>query len=312
VEVVGPATDVAGEHALTDFTIVICTRDRPEHVLATLDALSTQSDRRHPVLVIDQSDTVDDRLRERAATDPLLEVVHDDGRGLSRARNLAWRRLRSTWVVYLDDDCRPEGAWESALATTLAGVGSDVGFVSGHVSGEDRPAGDYLEVTAFHVDEPRLRRGRWTRPWRIGFGVCMAVRHDVIERLGGWDERLGVGSPHGFGAGEDMDFNYRFLRSGGLALATPTVRARHQQWRSAAELPSLYERYLAGWSAFAVKQLRTGDRLGGIWLWLLGLQDVVRMVASAGRRRSRLRAVVAVAKARGLALGTARGLRFPW
>lgn len=297
--------------AAHDFTVVICTRDRPDQVLATLDALDRQTDRRHPVLVIDQSRTTDPELLARAGGDPLLDVLHDDGAGLSRARNLAWRRLASEWIVYLDDDCRPEPTWEAALAATLPAA-SGVGFVSGHVTGEDRPPGDYLEVTAFPVDREQERGGRWTRPWEIGFGVCMAVRRRDIERLGGWDERLGVGSADGFPAGEDMDFNYRYLRAGGRAYATPAIRASHEQWRSTAELAPLYERYMAGWCGFAVKHLRQGDVLGGLWLWQLGLRDLLRMTASAARRRSRLRAVVARAKARGLVRGTWRALRYPW
>ena len=294
-----------------DFTVVICTRDRPVHVLATLDALDAQTQRTHRTLLVDQSATQDEHLAARVEDDPLLELLRDEGRGLSRARNLAWARVTTPWIVYLDDDCRPEPTWEHELSQVLR-AHTDVGFVSGHVVGEDKPPGDYLEVTAFPVHDEQVRAGRWTRPWSIGFGVCMAVRRVDIERLGGWDERLGVGSECGFPAGEDMDFNYRFLRAGGRALATPRVRASHEQWRSAAELAPLYERYMAGWCGFAMKHLRGGDLLGGLWLWSLGLLDLGRMAASAARRRSAFRAAVARAKLRGLVDGTWHGLRFRW
>ena len=295
-----------------DFTVVICTRDRPDHVLATLDALDAQTERAHRTLIVDQSARPHDALAARVDGDELVELLLDDGRGLSRARNLAWARVTTPWVVYLDDDCRPEPTWEVELSHVLR-EHDDVGFVSGHVSGEARPAGgDYLEVTAFPVHDEQVRAGRWTRPWLIGFGVCMAVRRTDIEQLGGWDERLGVGSEQGFPAGEDMDFNYRFLRAGGRALATPRVRASHEQWRSTAELAPLYERYMAGWCGFAMKHLRSGDPLGGLWLWSLGLLDLSRMTASALRRRSTFRAAVARAKLRGLVRGTWQGVRFPW
>ncbi len=109
-----------------------------------------------------------------------------------------------------------------------------------------------------------------------------------------------------------MDFNYRLLRAGGRALTTPIVRARHEQWRSGAELAPLYRRYMAGWCGFAMKQLRQGDVTGGLWLWGLGAVDALRMLASAARRRSTFRLRVALAKLRGLVDGTIAGLTHRW
>ena len=296
-----------------DMAVVICTRDRGDQVALTLDALDLQTWHGFDTVVVDQSRPVDVRLAARAAADcDRYQVVVDEGAGLSRARNLAWRLLNAEWIVYLDDDCRPEPGWAAALAEVLARAG-EVDVVSGHVSGGAPPAGEeYLEVSAFPVTDEAVVTGRWTPPWKVGFGVCMAVRRATIEGLGGWDERLGVGSGGPFGAAEDMDFNYRLLRGGGSGLVTPLVRASHEQWRPAAELAPLYERYMAGWCGFAMKHLRGGDVLGGLWLWSLGLVDASRMLASAGRRRSRLRLGVAVAKARGLAVGTAKGISRAW
>ena len=139
----------------------------------------------------------------------------------------------------------------------------------------------------------------------------MAIRRDRIEVLGGWDERLGAGT-RPFPASEDMDFNYRLLRQGDRAFITTAVRASHQQWRSPAELPALFEGYMAGWAGFAMKHLRQGDVRGGLWLWSLSLRDIARSAGGALRRRSALRLRVLVAKVRGLLSGTARGLLMRW
>jgi GT2 family glycosyltransferase len=211
--------------------------------------------------------------------------------------------------VYLDDDCRPEAGWALALRETLLSR-PDVDFVSGHVGGHDQPPGDYLAVTVYPVEEERLRHGRWTRPWEIGFGVCMAIRRSMIERLAGWDERLGPGAS--FPAADDMDFNYRLLKAGGRALATPHPRAHHHQWRAPEELGPLFRGYMVAWSAFAMKHLRTGDVVGGLWLWYWGLLDVARLAGSAVRRRSWLRLRVAAYKLHGIVTGTVRGLTYRW
>jgi len=290
-------------------TVVIATRNRPGLLLTTLEALDAQS-RPAAALVVDQSDEADPRLDEAVRARPWLRVVRDPGRGLSRARNVGCREAGSRWIAYLDDDCVPEPDW---VERTLAAVTShpDVAWISGHVADVGAPTGEYLPVTLFRVDEDAEIAGRWVRPWHIGFGVLMIVRRDVIERLGGWDERLGAGT-HPFPGSEDMDFNYRLLRSGERVFLTPSIRAAHHQWRSRADLPALYEGYMASWAGFAMKHLRQGDVRGGLWLWGLGAGDLVRMTASAVRRRSRLRGRVATAKLRGLVSGTANGLRTRW
>jgi GT2 family glycosyltransferase len=291
------------------FAVAICTLKRPEQLKRTLDALVAQ-DLWFPVLVVDQSPDEDVALSERAAAWPQLTVVRDPGRGLSRARNLAWRELQAEWLAFVDDDCLVEPGWASALAEEIERH-PEVSFISGDVSAHDPPDGDYVPVTIHRVLEPRLLRGARLRPWAIGFGVCMAVRRSAIERLGGWDERLGPGCPR-FPAADDMDFNYRLLRSGASAYLTPRLRARHEQWRGSDDLPALYEGYMIAWAGFSMKQLRTGDVAAGLRLWSYGWLDVARMFASSICRRSPWRARLSARKLRGVLKGTLRGLREPW
>jgi GT2 family glycosyltransferase len=291
------------------FTAVVCTRDRPDFLPATLDALLEQPD--FPVLVVDQSTELDERLAARAAAEPRLSVVRDPGRGLSRARNVGAAEAWTDWVVFVDDDCIPEPDWSRRLAEALERAPAEVDIVSGHVEGAT-PSADYIPASEFPVGRTAIMRGgRFRHPGRVGVGVCFAVRSAAVERLGGWDERLGPGAPD-FPAADDMDFNYRLLRSGGAALLTPEVRSRHEQWRTPEQLEPLYRGYLKAWSAFAMKHLTSGDVAGGLYLWTIGLVDFLDMLASALGRRSRLRLRVALAKLRGLAEGTAAGLRTRW
>jgi GT2 family glycosyltransferase len=285
------------------FTVVVCTRDRHGQVARTLEALRAGSVADFPIVVVDQSDVP-------LARDD-VEVVHDRGRGLSRARNVGLRRVRTEWVVYVDDDCLPERDWAERLGEELA-AHPDVALVAGDVPGAGAGGSDdYVAASAFRVDRERVRAGRFTHPGLVAFGVCFAVRRSVAERLGGWDERLGPGVPD-FPAADDMDFNYRLLRAGERAYQTPRVRAVHEQWRAPQDLPALYRGYLAAWSGFAMKHLRTGDVAGGLWLWTIGVVDALDMLASAVGRRSRLRLRIALAKLRGLVEGTVKGLTRRW
>lgn len=292
-----------------DLTVAICTRDRPEQLARALDALRRQTLSGLPVLVVDQTAGANALDPDRDGGLP-LEVCRDTGTGLSRARNIALERAATEWIAFVDDDCVPEPDWAEQLVEAIRSH-PEVALVSGEVIETELPGGDYLPVAVFPVRREGGRRGRFTHPGAVAFGVCFAVRRAVAAGLGGWDERFGPGVA-GFPAADDMDFNYRLLRSGARTWVTPRVRARHEQWRRGHDLPRLYGGYLAAWSGFAMKQLRTGDVAGGAWLWLIGAIDVAHMTASAVRHRSRLRAEVAVAKLRGLGAGTARGVARRW
>jgi GT2 family glycosyltransferase len=278
--------------------------------MRTLGTLDRQTRCDFPTIVVHQSDHPNERLDAWQAAGERRLVIQDDGRGLSRARNIGWRRVTTEWVVYIDDDCLPVDDWAERLQEELS-AHRDIDFLSGHVDHGQLPRPDYVSVATKDVREARVLCGRWTRPQALGFGTCMAVRRSMIERLGGWDERLGPGVPD-FPASDDMDFNYRLLRAGGTAYLSPRVRVVHDQWRTPEELGPLLRGYSASGSAFAMKHVRTGDVLGGLWLWLSGPKTVLRTFASGLKRRSPLRLKLAWWRLRGLAAGTVKGLRRKW
>jgi GT2 family glycosyltransferase len=294
----------------TSFAVIICTRNRADSLARTLDALQNQSARGFAVVVVDQSDLPDERLTARSAANGGLRVIRDEGRGLSRARNIGWRATSEDWLVFVDDDCLVEPGWAAALGQEIR-AHPEAEMVTGHVGARGGLAGEELNVTVFPVVRPGWRRGRWTRPGALSFGVCFAVRRGAVERLGGWDERLGPGVPD-FPAADDMDFNYRLLRAGGGAWLSPEPRAEHDQWRRPEDLPGLYRGYVAAWSGFSVKTFRGGDRLGGVWLWLYGVADVLHELKTAAEQRSRLRLRLTRAKLEGLVGGTRRALGRSW
>jgi GT2 family glycosyltransferase len=291
-------------------TVAVCTRGRPDKVRATLDALDAGAPG-VPLLVVDQGASPDAALAERAAADTRMRVLHDSGRGLSRARNLALAAIDSDWIVFVDDDCLVAEDFGAALIAEIA-AHPEADWIAGDVRAGPSVSGDddLPPVTTFPVDRPLVRRGGRTLPGAIGFGVLFCVRRSTAERLGGWDERLGPGVPD-LPAADDMDFNHRLLRSDGAAVLSPTVRAVHDQWRSPDEVVELQRGYSRAWAGFACKHLGHNAG-GGLRLWAWGLVDVLDMAASAARRRSPLRARIALAKLRGLLEGTTLGVRRRW
>lgn len=288
-------------------TLAVCTRGRPERVRATLDALDRGAPGL-PLIVVDQGDIPSSELAAHAERSGRMRTIHDGGRGLSRARNIALRAAESDWVAFVDDDCLVAPDFGAALTAECA-AHPEADWIAGHVGGASGD-GDLPAVTTFPVERPLIRRGRRTMPGAIGFGVLFCVRRATAEWLGGWDERLGPGIAD-LPAADDMDFNYRLLRAGATAVLSPAVRAVHDQWRSPGEVVELQRGYSRAWAGFACKHLCGGD-LGGLRLWAWGVVDVLDMADSALRRRSWVRARIAAAKLRGLLEGTAIGLRRRW
>jgi GT2 family glycosyltransferase len=282
------------------FAVVVATRNRPAAVMGLLDALERQSDRDFDVVIVDQSDSANAEVEQRVAGSERLHVIRDDGRGTARARNLGWRSVGSTWVAFLDDDTPPAPDWAESLRAELV-AHPEVDMVSGPVAAERSEDDGLPALGGFAVEEPQVLAGRYVRPWRVAGGIC-TVRRATVERIGGWDERLGPGAPE-FLACEDMDFNYRLTRAGGRVYLTPRVRVSHDQWRTGDEVLDLYAAYNRAWGGVVMKHLKTGDPVGAARLAAGRLRGIWRI-----RRSGQL----ARAELGGFLRGTARGLRHSW
>jgi GT2 family glycosyltransferase len=289
-------------------TVVVCTRNRADQLARTLDALAGQSDRDFDTLVIDQSDGVDSALQSRERSTDRFEVQRDQGRGLSRSRNLGWKRAGSDWIAYIDDDCVPDPDWAGELKQAIA-THPEVSFVSGHVRPDAEFQGE-VPLSTVGITTEKIVRGRRLRPDAVGVGAFFALKREWLDRLGGFDERLGTGTD--FPGSEDMDFNYRFLETGGVALMTPRVRVVHEQWRTPQEELKVWRGYFRGWAGFTIKRLRGGDITGGLLMSLLGIRTVAGVVWGSIRMRSMFQLRRAWAMLVGLLSGTARAATRRW
>jgi GT2 family glycosyltransferase len=290
------------------FAVALATRNRPAAIMGLLDTLERQRGS-FEVVIVDQSDPPDTELEARVSASPRLHLVRDEGVGLARARNVGWRSIGATWIAFLDDDTPPDPDWAERLREELE-ADPDADMVSGAVALRGAADGDYGGLGAFVVEEPQVVSGRWTRPWRVAGGIA-TIRRSTIERLGGWDERFGAGSPD-FPASEDMDFNYRLTRSGGSVYLTPRVRVGHEQWRAGHQVLEVYAAYNRAWGGMVVKQLRTGDPLGAALLTAGRLRGIWKIVKSAARSRSSARLGLARAELAGFLRGARTALRRSW
>lgn len=285
-------------------SVVVPTLERPDQLERCLRSLLACDPAPAEIVVVDQS--ADDRTRRLVGElgAPGLRCEWLEQRSASAARNHGAALASGEYVALLEDDAEVGPGWVGDVGRALAELREpDVLF--GAIDQAGRVDRQGLAVSTHEVSRPTV----WSRrahPARPGFGGHMVIRREALAEVGGFDPRLGPGSPF-FGA-EDIDLNYRLLRSGRVVASTPAVRMLHHQWREPDTIPRLMYGYNLGHSAFCAKHLVRGD-LRPLWFVAVQAAGDVKMLASAVRRRSWLRARVAAWRWAGTWRGLAAGVR---
>ena len=95
-------------------TVAVCTRDRPEDLRRTLDALMLLPDDGQEYLVIDNCPATE-ATKELVKNYPKVRYVREEVPGSSAARNCALREAKHEFVAFTDDDAAPDPNWLRSL-----------------------------------------------------------------------------------------------------------------------------------------------------------------------------------------------------
>jgi GT2 family glycosyltransferase len=285
-------------------SVVVPTMNRPDYLERCVRSLLAGPGTPDEIIVVDQS--ADDATQRRVASEfdgAPVRWVGQERASASLARNRGVELAGSEYVALIDDDAEVEPGWLQAALAALDELGRPDALYGAILSPEPMDRRD-IAVTTHEVASPTVWPRR-THPSKVGFSGHLVVRRSVFLAEGGFDPRLGPGSA--LVSAEDVDFNYRLLRAGRRVASTPAMRMLHHQWRERDAIPRHMYRYNFGQSAFCAKHLRAGDR--GVLRVLVGQAGGdVKMLASAVRRRSWLKARVAAYRG----VGTVRGLVAGW
>lgn len=170
--------------------------------------------------------------------------------GKCRQLNAGLRAARGTVALLTDDDVRVEQPWADEMASCFADP--KVGIACGRVLGLSRVPGSEEPPALPPGDAP-------LETWRFAHGAAMAVRRQAAFDSGGFDERLGPGTPAG---GEDHDFVLRVRRRGWRVLLADALPVRHLDWRTGDEDRKNALSYERGGGAVVGAALRRSPREG--------------------------------------------------
>ncbi len=244
-------------------SVVIGTRNRPEHVRDCLRQLLEVDYTSFDVVVVDNAPDTDE------TRDAFTEVVGEDTRfrylrlsrpGVSRARNAGIAAATGPLVAFIDDDVRVDRFWLQGLVRAFARVPTAV-CVTGLVATREivGPEQRYFDSRVSWAAnlEPRVYHPTSVEPlhpWaagRFGAGANMAFRLDAVRVLGGFDVNLGPGTKAK--GGEDIDLFVRALLAGGDLVYDPAVLAWHLHRSDPGDLEKQMFGYGVGLTAYLTK-----------------------------------------------------------
>jgi GT2 family glycosyltransferase len=202
--------------ASPSFDLVVATVGRTDELVRLLDSLEAQDYERLRVIVVDQND--DERLSQALLGRPGALIRLRAARGLSRARNVGLQVVEADVVAFPDDDCvYPPGLLDRVATRfsedpSLDGIAGRTADADGSSSSSWKR--DAATLTADNV-------------WNRANAATIFLRHELVTRVGDFDERLGLGSGEPWSSGEEIDYLIRALRTGARIEYEPGLLVQH-------------------------------------------------------------------------------------
>ena len=174
--------------------------------------------------------------------DPRVRVLREPMPGISSGRNRGVAESSGEILAFTDDDATVDQNWLRAIGSRFA-ADPDVDALGGLVLPSELETAPQLWFEEYYggfstsfepsvvslgsVDDDALFP---YAPRRFAAGCNMAFRRSVLERLGGFDVELGVGTlAHG---GEDLAIFIQLVTSGGTVAFEPAALVRHTHRRT--------------------------------------------------------------------------------
>jgi glycosyltransferase involved in cell wall biosynthesis len=180
-------------------SVVVPTYRRPALLARCLAALVGQSLESDDYEIIVADDAASDKTRQQVeelathAGVAIRYVLVTARHGPAAARNTGWRAARASVIAFTDDDTVPDPGW---LAAGIAALESDPGLAA--VTGRT-----VVPLPEAPTDYERNESGLQSSEFLTANCFC---RRDVLQELGGFDERFGAAWR------EDSDLHFALLR----------------------------------------------------------------------------------------------------
>lgn len=206
-------------------TIVIPTFKRHKVLLEALNSLLEQDTQDYRIIVVDQSPQADKIFSEFLGRNKdKIHYIKSNTKGAASARNVGWQEAGGDIIIFCDDDIIADRHLVRAHIDSY--LDPKVGGVAGRVITEDdAPASGIRQVGVLREWDGKMTcnfnadfRAEVDHVW----GCNMSFRRNLLERVGGFDERL-VGTS----SFDDSDVALAVKKLGYKIVFEPSALARH-------------------------------------------------------------------------------------
>ncbi len=240
---------------LPALSVIVCTRDRLDSLKQCVAALAAvRTEQAWELVVVDNASSDGTAeylgvLAKQALPIPKLTTTLEPKRGLAAARNTGWRSASANLLAFTDDDCYVASEFVDSVIQVFA-ENYNYGFCSGRILlFDDR---DY-PVTIQESEERVEFLPQTFLPAGAVQGANLAFRKEALERIGGFDERLGAGTPF---PSEDVDAAAAALWAGFPGVYDPRPVVFHDHGRRTDQaVNALRASYDAGRGAYYAKNI---------------------------------------------------------
>jgi GT2 family glycosyltransferase len=254
-------------------SVVVCTRNRLSKLKRCVNALLSATTARDWELAIVDNGSTDGTseylasIGQKQFNRAYVTTTFEPRRGLAAARNKGWPTTRADIIAFTDDDCYASETYADSILQVFQDY-PEAGFLAGRILLFD-PA-DYKITIQESQDQCYFRPRAFVAAGDVQ-GANMAFRRTTLQRIAGFDERLGPGTQFNC---EDIDAAAAALWAGipGVYDPRPVVYHHHGR-RTEREVQELIRSYDAGRGAYYARYtLRKDSRSEYIRAWIRSIR----------------------------------------
>ena len=253
--------------------VIVCTKDRADQLATAIESILPSLTGDAELIIVNQGEEAPVRALVESLSRPDVSFVRCRRKGLSAARNEGAARASNELLLFTDDDCVVDPGWVASWRKAFSGEPAPgVGF--GTVARADHDPRQGF-IPGFDLKPGIYGKDLFTRGiGAVGMGANMAVRKQVWEALGGFDESLGAGKA--LAAAEDTDLAFRAVHAGYPVVHTAAAHVVHHGFRARSDASRLVAGYMGGIAAMYLKHVRCGDAFAV----RLYLQEAISLVCT--------------------------------
>lgn len=203
------------------FSLILATIHRKKEIIDFLDSLKNQTYKNFELIICDQNQEpfIEDILKSYVDK---MQIIHlKTPRGLSKSRNIGLKCATGDIITFPDDDCiYPKNLLERVKTQFFTLPDIDVLCI--------RPINENGKTTAGKFLSKKTKVSLFNAP----FAFCsfsMFIKKKVFDRIGYFDEKLGLGADTPFQSSEDLDLGIRAIKNGFKVFYNPELVIFHPE-----------------------------------------------------------------------------------